>query len=75
MNPSLYGERPWLHEPWYCPRTYNENETEKLFVFFSLSDHLTLTRYRIKAAHILNLIALPRLYPYLFLDTWGGGQH
>ena len=31
LNPSLYGERSWLHEPWYCPRTYNENETEKLF--------------------------------------------
>jgi len=48
MNPSLYGERSWLHEPWYCPRTYNENETEKIFVFLSLSDNLTLTRYRIQ---------------------------
>ena len=47
LNPTLYGERPWLHEPWYCPRTYNENETEKLFVFLSISDHLNLTNYRI----------------------------
>jgi len=48
LNPSLHGEMPWLHEPWYCPRTYNENETEKLFVFLSISDHLTLTHYRIQ---------------------------
>jgi hypothetical protein len=41
LNPSLYGKRTWLQEPWDCPRTYNENETEKLFVFLSISDHLT----------------------------------
>jgi hypothetical protein len=73
LNPSLYGERSWLHEPWYCPEHTMKMKWKNCFLLYIWPPYLDTLQDTV--THILNFNDLPRLDPYLFLDMPGGGRH